>query len=102
MTPTTKILIESLMLIAVSLSVAIVYFRNPVNAVLSFITTFIITACFLIHLGVEFIAIVYLLVYIGAVAVLFLFIVMLLTANEQYPPIKFNGYIALVYLAVLY
>lgn len=97
-----KILIESVMLLAIGFALAIVYFRNPVNAVLSFIATFIISACFFIYLGIEFIAIIYLLVYIGAVAVLFLFIVMLLTTSEQYPPIVFNGPVLVVCAAFLY
>jgi NADH-quinone oxidoreductase subunit J len=91
------------MLVAIGLSLTIIYFRNPVNAVLSFIITFIITASFLIHLGVEFLALVYLLVYIGAVAVLFLFIVMLLTTpTEQRITVSFNGYITLMCVGILY
>ncbi|WP_245609563.1 NADH-quinone oxidoreductase subunit J [Wolbachia endosymbiont of Trichogramma pretiosum] len=52
--------------------------RNPVHAVLFLIFTFVNSAVLFILLGAEFIAMMVLIVYIGAVAVLFLFVVMML------------------------
>jgi len=50
----------------------------PVFAVISLIISFFLSAFFLMYLGAEFLAFVLLVVYIGALAVLFLFVVMLL------------------------
>ncbi|WCR57801.1 NADH-quinone oxidoreductase subunit J [Wolbachia endosymbiont of Ctenocephalides felis wCfeJ] len=52
--------------------------RNPVHAVLFLIFTFVNSAVLFVLLGAEFIAMMVLIVYIGAVAVLFLFVVMML------------------------
>nr|WP_232500364.1 NADH-quinone oxidoreductase subunit J [Wolbachia endosymbiont of Onchocerca ochengi] len=52
--------------------------RNPVHAVLFLIFTFVNSTVLFILLGAEFIAMILLIVYIGAVAVLFLFVVMML------------------------
>ncbi|QKX02636.1 NADH-quinone oxidoreductase subunit J [Wolbachia endosymbiont of Dirofilaria (Dirofilaria) immitis] len=59
-------------------AVCVISVRNPVHAVLFLIFTFIHSAVLFILLGAEFIAMVILIVYIGAVAVLFLFVVMML------------------------
>jgi NADH:ubiquinone oxidoreductase subunit 6 (subunit J) len=97
-----ELIIYFFMFIAIALCVATVYFQNPINAVLSFIGVFIITACFLLYIGVEFLAIVYLLVYIGAVAVLFLFIVMLLNAYTRYTPFQLNAFVVILCLPFLH
>ena len=52
--------------------------RNPIHSVMFLILTFCRAACLLLLLGVEFLAIIFLVVYVGAIAVLFLFVVMLL------------------------
>jgi NADH-quinone oxidoreductase subunit J len=52
--------------------------RNPIHSVIFLILTFCSAACLLLLLGVEFLAIIFLVVYVGAIAVLFLFVVMLL------------------------
>lgn len=51
---------------------------NPVVAVLFLVTVFVLAACYLLTLGVSFVGLTYLIVYVGAVAVLFLFVVMIL------------------------
>jgi NADH:ubiquinone oxidoreductase subunit 6 (subunit J) len=84
------LLLYMFMFIAAFLGVAMIVFQNPINAVLSFITIFIISACFMLYIGVEFLPIIYLLVYIGAVAVLFLFIIMLLNVYTKYVAFTFN------------
>ncbi len=55
--------------------------RNPVRAVLSLIVAFIATAATWLVLQAEFLAITLVLVYVGAVIVLFLFVVMMLDIN---------------------
>ena len=64
--------------IALSSSVLVVSCRNPVHSVLALIATFIATAGLFVLLGAEFLAMLLMIVYVGAVAVLFLFVVMML------------------------
>ncbi|MCB9989190.1 MAG: NADH-quinone oxidoreductase subunit J [Rhodospirillales bacterium] len=52
--------------------------RNPVHAVLFLILAFFNAACLFVLLGAEFLAMIIAIVYVGAVAVLFLFVVMML------------------------
>ena len=56
----------------------VVVSRNPVHSVLWLILTFISAAGLFVLLGAEFLAMLLLIVYVGAVAVLFLFVVMML------------------------
>lgn len=51
---------------------------NPVISVLFLVTVFVLVACYLLTLGVTFVGLAYLIVYVGAVAVLFLFVVIIL------------------------
>jgi NADH-quinone oxidoreductase subunit J len=55
--------------------------RNPVHAVLFLVLAFFSAACLWIMLAAEFLAIALVLVYVGAVMVLFLFVVMMLDVN---------------------
>ncbi len=51
---------------------------NPIYAVLGFISLFTFTSSYLIFLGIGFLGITYLLIYVGAIAILFLFVVMMI------------------------
>ncbi len=55
---------------------------NPINAVLFLISTFLSTAMILFMLNVEFLAMILIIIYVGAIAVLFLFIVMMLNIKK--------------------
>jgi NADH-quinone oxidoreductase subunit J len=55
--------------------------RNPVHSVLFLILAFFNAAALFILLGAEFLALILLIVYVGAVAVLFLFVVMMLNVD---------------------
>src|SRR3954465_1067172 len=55
--------------------------RNPVHAVLWLILAFFNAAGLMVLLGAEFIAMLLIIVYVGAVAVLFLFVVMMLNID---------------------
>ncbi|MDN5247648.1 MAG: NADH-quinone oxidoreductase subunit J [Wolbachia endosymbiont of Tyrophagus putrescentiae] len=59
-------------------AVCVISAKNPVHSVLFLTLTFVNSAALFILLGAEFIAMMVLIVYIGAVAVLFLFVVMML------------------------
>jgi len=52
--------------------------KNPVHAVFSLIITFCVSAMILLTLFCDFLAIIFVIVYVGAIAVLFLFVIMML------------------------
>lgn len=62
-------------------SILVILARNPVHSVLSLIVVFCFTTLTFLFLGLEFIAIIFLVVYVGAIAVLFLFVVMMLNVK---------------------
>ncbi|MBT4740546.1 MAG: NADH-quinone oxidoreductase subunit J [Rhodospirillaceae bacterium] len=59
----------------------VIFQRNPVHSVLWLIFTFFNAAGLFVLLGAEFVAMILVIVYVGAVAVLFLFVVMMLDIN---------------------
>ncbi|MDP7546253.1 MAG: NADH-quinone oxidoreductase subunit J [Alphaproteobacteria bacterium] len=67
--------------IAVAAATMVVSSRNPVHSVLFLILTFFTAADLFVLIGAEFLAMVLVVVYVGAVAVLFLFVVMMLDIN---------------------
>jgi NADH-quinone oxidoreductase subunit J len=67
--------------IAVASAVMVVASRNPVHSVLFLILAFFNAAGLFVLLGAEFLAMILVIVYVGAVAVLFLFVVMMLDIN---------------------
>ena len=93
--------------IAVASGVMVISSRNPVHSVLWLILAFFNAAGLFLLLGAEFLAMVLVIVYVGAVAVLFLFVVMMLDINQvefregflQYLPT--GGLIGLVLLVEL-
>ena len=62
---------------------AVISVRNPVYAVLCLILTFFSVACVWLLVGAEFLAVALVLVYVGAVMVLFLFVVMMLDIDTS-------------------
>ncbi|MBV9584295.1 MAG: NADH-quinone oxidoreductase subunit J, partial [Alphaproteobacteria bacterium] len=64
--------------IAVASGVMVVAARNPVHSVLFLILAFFNAAGLFVLMGAEFLAMILIIVYVGAVAVLFLFVVMML------------------------
>jgi NADH-quinone oxidoreductase subunit J len=67
--------------IAILAALAVVVARNPVHSVLFLILAFFTSAGLFVLLGAEFLAMLLVVVYVGAVAVLFLFVVMMLDVN---------------------
>lgn len=59
-------------------SIMVIGFKNPVHSVFSLILTFCISSCLLLTINIDFLAITFIVVYVGAIAVLFLFVVMML------------------------
>jgi NADH-quinone oxidoreductase subunit J len=64
--------------LTIASAVAVIFARNPVHSVLWLILAFFNAAGLMLLAGAEFIAMVLVIVYVGAVAVLFLFVVMML------------------------
>jgi NADH-quinone oxidoreductase subunit J len=94
-------------LLAVASAMLVILSRNPVHSVLFLILCFFNAAGLFILMGAEFLAMILVVVYVGAVAVLFLFVVMMLDVDfvklregmAQYLP--FGGVIGLILLAEL-
>ena len=68
-------------LVAIASGVMVVTARNPVHAVLFLILAFFNAAGLFVLLGAEFLAMILVVVYVGAVAVLFLFVIMMLDVD---------------------
>jgi NADH-quinone oxidoreductase subunit J len=64
--------------LTIASAVAVIFARNPVHSVLWLIVSFFNAAGLMLLVGAEFIAMLVVIVYVGAVAVLFLFVVMML------------------------
>ena len=85
-----KILFYAFAATAVVSAGAVISVRNPVNAVLCLILTFFSVACIWLLVGAEFLGVALVLVYVGAVMVLFLFVVMML--DVELSPLR-EGYV---------
>jgi len=93
--------------VAVASAVMVISARNPVHSVLFLILAFFNSAALFVLMGAEFLAMILVVVYVGAVAVLFMFVVMMLDINFvelrqgflQYLPL--GGMIGLMLLAEL-
>nr|WP_279236779.1 NADH-quinone oxidoreductase subunit J [Dyella sp. RRB7] len=69
--------------VTVAAALGVITLRNTVHAVLSLVLTFFSTACIWLLAEAEFLAIALIVVYVGAVMVLFLFVVMMLDINQE-------------------
>ena len=70
-------------LIAIVSAVMVTVSKNTVHSVFFLILDFISISCLFIMIGAEFLGMIMLIVYVGAVAVLFLFVVMMLNVSQQ-------------------
>ncbi|WP_116084010.1 NADH-quinone oxidoreductase subunit J [Tropicimonas sp. IMCC34011] len=75
--------------------------RNPVHSVLWLILAFLSSAAMFVLLGAEFIAMLLVVVYVGAVAVLFLFVVMMLDVDFAELRAELTRYVPLASLVVV-
>ena len=97
--------------VAVAAGLLVVVSRNPVHSVLWLILSFLSAAGLFVLLGAEFVAMLLIIVYVGAVAVLFLFVVMMLDVDfaelkagmAQYMPLALLiGVVLLIQLGLAY
>jgi len=63
---------------AIISSILVITSKNPVISVLFLISVFVHSACYLLVLGVGFVGLSYLIIYVGAITVLFLFVIMMI------------------------
>ena len=73
-----NILVFFLVVLICLSAIAVILLRNPIHSILCLILVFFNSAVLLMLLQVEFLGLMFLIVYVGAIAVLFLFIVMML------------------------
>ena len=98
-------------IVIVAAGLMVVTARNPVHSVLWLILCFLSAAGMFVLLGAEFMAMLLIIVYVGAVAVLFLFVVMMLDIDfaalkgemvRYFPIASLVGLVLLMQLALLY
>src|SRR5438874_12477140 len=91
-------------------AIMVIAARNPVHSVLFLILAFVNAAALFILLGAEFLAMILIIVYVGAVLVLFLFVVMMLDVDfaelrqgflQYLPLVAFLGAILLIELVLV-
>lgn len=77
-----------LSVIAILTAIMVVLSRSPINSVVHLILCFLCLAGHYILLNAQFLAVVHIIVYTGAIMVLFLFVIMLLNLNRKNEPHK--------------
>lgn len=83
-----EILFWVLTVMAISCALGVVLSRNPISSVLFLILTFFAISGHYILLNAQFLAVVNIIVYAGAIMVLFLFVIMLMNLNADTEPQK--------------
>jgi len=94
-----KILFFMLAIVAIVAAVGVVWSRNPVRSALSLVINFIALAMLYFTLHAHFLGIVQIIVYTGAIMVLFLFVIMLLNLGspDAIPePVRWNRWVAVI------
>jgi NADH-ubiquinone oxidoreductase chain 6 len=98
------IVLDVLSLIAIFSGVLVITTKNPIVSVLFLISLFLVIAVYLILVGMHFVGLAYLLVYVGAIAILFLFTIMLINirVSELVSPTANSMPLAFIFSMVLY
>ncbi len=87
--------------VLVGAAIGVITARNPVHSVMFLVLAFFNSSVLWVLLGAEFLAIVLVLVYVGAVMVLFLFVVMMLDINVEQAKSGFTRYAPLGLVVVI-
>ncbi len=87
---TQQIIFLVLSAIALVSAMGVILSKNPVTSVLCLILTFFTIAGHYVMLNAQFLAVVHIIVYAGAIMVLFLFVIMLMNLNADIEPQKRN------------
>ena len=94
-------ILDILSLICILFGIYTIISKNPVVSVLFLIGVFSTISCYLILIGLSFIGISYLLVYVGAISILFIFILMLINIRISELLSDTNNYLPLAMLSVI-
>ena len=94
-------ILDIISLSAILCGILVIISKNPIVSVLFLIGLFASISCYLIMLGLSFIGLSYLIVYIGAVSILFLFILMLINIRISELLSETNNDIPLAIITVL-
>jgi len=94
-------ILDILSLICILFGVYTIISKNPIISILFLIGLFSVISCYLILIGLSFIGISYLLVYIGAVSILFLFILMLINIRISELLSDTYNYLPLAILSII-
>lgn len=84
----THLLFWFLTVLALSSALMVIFSKNPIHSILWLIATFFAISGHYILMNAQFLAIVNIIVYAGAIMVLFLFVVMLMNLNASTIPMK--------------
>ncbi|HOY41487.1 MAG TPA: NADH-quinone oxidoreductase subunit J, partial [Chitinophagales bacterium] len=76
--------------VAVLSALMVILDKNPVHSVLYLVITFFAIAAHYLILNAQFLAVVHIIVYAGAIMVLFLYVIMMLNLNKDIEPHKKN------------
>lgn len=90
-----------LTILAIFTGILVIITKNPIISVLYLIGLFIVIAVYLILIGFSFLGLAYLLVYVGAVSILFLFILMLINVRISELVSETKNSIPLVFITTL-
>jgi cytochrome c oxidase subunit I len=102
--------LDLISLICIFFGIFVINNKNPIISVLCLIVLFVGIACYLISSGITFIGLSYLLVYVGAVSILFLFILMLINirvselstdTNKSIPLAFITGVITYLFISII-
>ena len=91
-----ELIIYLLEILGIISSIMVIGLKNPVHSVFSLILTFCISSCLLLTINIDFLAITFIVVYVGAIAVLFLFVVMMLNLAVLETPHKSNRLLSII------
>jgi len=94
-------ILDFISLVSILSGILVIVSKNPIVSVLFLIGLFLSISCYLIVLGLNFIGLSYLLVYVGAVSILFLFILMLINVRISELLYDTSNSIPLVLLVIL-
>ncbi len=89
---------ELLILIIIIAAFSVIFSKNIIQSVLYLILVFLLSSVLFIYLGADFIGLIILIVYIGAISVLFLFIVMMLNIRLLEIYTTFQIYLPLAFI----
>jgi NADH-ubiquinone oxidoreductase chain 6 len=93
--------LDIIYLLSIVFGISIIINKNPIISVLFLIGLFVNISCLLIMIGFSFIGLSYILVYVGAVSILFLFILMLINIRISELTNETNNDIPLAILTVM-